>query len=279
MSDSQTSKNWYSQDLEQRKNWYSQVANAYNKTRPRYPQAIIDRVVELTQLGSDSSILEIGCGPGNATLAFAQLGLKMVCLEPSPAACDIARQNCAAYPQVEIHQTLFEDWELEPAKFNAVLAATSLHWVTPEIAYRKTAAALQDNGFLILLWNMTPQPQYAVYQKLREVYQIHAPSLGQYEDRNTQERILQGFGQKILDSGLFEDLISENIIFTITYHVDDYLLLLSTLSPYIGLDANIRIALFAGLKDTIEQHYQGMIEISFLSAFHIARKSLSILDF
>jgi hypothetical protein len=96
--------------------------------------------------------------------------------------------------------------------------------------------------------------------------------VGKYEDRNTQETILQGLGQKILDSGLFQDLISENLPFSVTYSVDDYLLLLSTLSPYIGLDSETRVALFAGLRDTIEQYYRGIIKISFLSAFHVARK-------
>jgi hypothetical protein len=33
--------------------------------------------------------------------------------------------------------TTFEEWELELERFNAVLAATSFHWVSPEVRYAK----------------------------------------------------------------------------------------------------------------------------------------------
>jgi hypothetical protein len=58
-------------DLEQRRNWYSPVADVYYNARPRYPEKLIERSVILAQLFLDASILEVGCGPGNATVAFA----------------------------------------------------------------------------------------------------------------------------------------------------------------------------------------------------------------
>ena len=285
MKDSERTKNWYSEvaatytsgylalsTSKQRKNWYSEVADAYNKTRPRYPQELICRAVEAAQLPSDAIILEVGCGPGIATIPFAQLGFSMVCLEPSQEACQLARQNCAQYPAVEITNTTFEEWELETKRFNAVLAATSFHWVSPEIGYSKAADALQDNGSLILLWNMTPQPPYEVYQMLHEVYQIHAPSLARFETRTTQEEQLRRFGQIVIDSGQFKDLVSEQFACKVTYRIDDYLALLSTLSPYIALDPQKRDFLFEGLREVLERSCGKNIQVSYLSAFQIAHK-------
>ena len=57
----------YGKDLEQRKHWYSPAAEAYHQVRPRYPQALIAQVVEIAQLSSRSTLLEVGCGPANAT--------------------------------------------------------------------------------------------------------------------------------------------------------------------------------------------------------------------
>ena len=260
-------------NFEQIKNWYSEVADAYNKARPRYPEELICRAVELAQLPSDAIILEVGCGPGIATTAFAQLGFSMVCLEPSQEACQLARQNCASYPSVEIANTTFEEWQLETERFNAVLAATAWHWVPPEIGYPKAAAALQENGSLILLWNMTPQPPYEVYQALNEVYQTHAPSLGRYEDRETQEKILRGIGQNVIDSGQFKNLVSEQLACEVTYSIDDYLTLLNTFSPYMMLDPQKRDSLFEGLREVLERRCGRSIQVSYLSAFHIAKKS------
>ena len=260
--------------FEQRKSWYSAVAEAYNQARPRYPQALITRIIELTQLPPSAAILELGCGPGNATVAFAQKGYKIICIESSIAACQLAKQNCATYPQVEINNTTFEEWELEAERFNAVLAATSIHWMTPEIVYPKAAAALQNNGYLILLWNMTAQLPYEVCQSLKEAYQKYAPALGKYEDRDTQTQILKEFGQIVTDSGHFGGLVSEQIQWEVTYSIDDYLLLLSTYSPYMALEPQQRDDLFAALKEILEQNGKNSVQLSHLSAFHIAQKTL-----
>ncbi len=266
-------------NLEQKKVWYSTAAEAYNKTRPHYPQTLINRVIELTQLPPNAKILEIGCGPGIATIAFAKLGFSVVCIEPNQEFCQIARQNCAAYSKVEIINTSFEEWEVETGKFDAVLAATSIHWVPAEIRYQKSSEALKENAYLIFLWNVVFQPEYELYQQLRHIYLTYAPSLAEYEDKRLEHEKLKGlehgiiqFGQEIIDSGKFKDLISEQIPWQTNYNTDDYLLLLSSLSPYIGLDSQNKYSLFEGLREKIENNFGGNINFSLLSAFQIAKK-------
>lgn len=258
-------------DLEQRKRWYSPAAEAYNKVRPRYPEELIHRVVEVAQLSSNSTILEVGCGTATATTSFATLGCTMVGLEPNPDFYQLAQQNCGLYPNVEIQNFSFEEWVLEAGKFDAVLAASSFHWIPPEIGYPKAVDALHQDGCLILLWNKELQPSYDLYQQLSPVYQIHAPSLDRYEDRATQEKILKQLGQMVVDSGKFKDLVGGIVESNVTYTVDDYLMLLDTYSPYLRLDPQQKLALFEGLRHRIEQKLDGNLQLSYLSAFHIAR--------
>jgi len=73
-------------DLETKKSWYSPVADRYNRVRPRYSQEMITRVIEVAQLPQQGKILELGCGPGTATLPLAKRGFFLVSLEPSQAA-------------------------------------------------------------------------------------------------------------------------------------------------------------------------------------------------
>jgi SAM-dependent methyltransferase len=276
---SEETQDWYRKYIatysyEQRKNWYSEIAGFYNKTRPRYPQQLINRVVELAELPSNANILEIGCGPGIATVAFAELGFAMLCLEPSQPACQLARQNCATYPYVEIKNQTLEEWELEADKFNAVLAATSFHWVSPEIRYQKTAAALKDKGSLILLWNAGVLPEDEVYQVLDEVYQNQAPSLAEYhaKERANQAESFKDIGQNVIDSGLYDNLIYEQLVSQISYSVEDYLALLQTYSKYIALDDEKRTSLLANLREALEKNCGNNIKTSYISAFHLAKK-------
>ncbi|MBD3880539.1 class I SAM-dependent methyltransferase [Phormidium tenue FACHB-886] len=261
----------YGKDLEQRKRWYSPAAEAYHQVRPRYPQALIDRVVEIAQLSSDSALLEVGCGPAIATPAFAALGCQMVCLDPNPDFYHLAQQVCQPFPQVELQNCSFEEWGLEPQKFDAVLAASSFHWISPEIGYLKARAALRPAGHLILLWNKELQPRYEVYQQLSEVYQTWAPALSRrYEDSATQVTILNEMAQMAIESGQFKDMTSGHLEVEATYSVDQYLLLLNTYSPYLKLEAEQKQKLFEGLRQVLEQNGD-MMQLSYISAFHIAR--------
>ena len=255
-----------SMDLEQRRNWYSPVADVYYNARPQYPKELIERSVVLAKLSSDASILEVGCGPGNATVAFAQFGFSMKCLEPNQDFCHLAQRNCTPYPNVAIHNTSFEEWELEAKQFNAVLGANAFHWIPSEIRYAKAARALRDNGFLILLWNLTPELKYEVYQVIKSVYQAYAPSFVRYEGAETQAEILKGFEQDILDSGYFKQLVTEQIACEVTYSIDDYLKLLSTLRR---LEPKAKELLFAGLREKLK-NFGDSVQLSFLSAVHVA---------
>ena len=274
MKETKQNNQWYGDNstLEQKKNWYASVADAYHRTRPRYQPELIQRAIELAQLNSKAKILEIGSGPGTATVPFAKLGFSLTCLEPSQPACQLAQDNCKAYPQVKIYNTTFEEWSLGKQKFDAVLAATSFHWVSPQIGYPKTVQALHDNGCLILLWNTVPQTSYQLYQALRPVYQIHAPHLGQYEDPQTQQNNLNPFITKVMNSGFFHNLISEHRVCEVTYTINDYLDLLSTLSPYIALEAEQRDALFTDLRTVLEQECGETMETVYLCVMQITQK-------
>lgn len=255
--------------FDRQRTWYSPVAEIYYSARPPYPASQISRAVALAQMSPKASVLEIGCGPGNATVAFAQYDFLMTCLEPDSDFCNLAQRHCAAYSNVEILNTTFEEWQLKESQFDAVLSASAFHWISPEIKYVKAAEALHDNGFLILLWNLTPEPSYEVYQAIKEVYQTHAPSLVRYEGSETQGEILRGFGQEIQDSGCFRNLVMEQILCNVTYSVDQYLNLLSTLRR---LKTQTKDLLFAGLREKLKP-FGDQIKLSFLSAVHVAQKT------
>ncbi len=114
MPDSEQIINWYrtfTPDSEQRKIWYGAVAETYDRVRPKYAREFLDRVVEVAEIPIEGNILEVGCGPGTATMSLAKMGFSVVGLEPNLAACTIARQNSAIYSKVEIINTNFEEWE------------------------------------------------------------------------------------------------------------------------------------------------------------------------
>jgi len=53
---------------------------------------------------------------------------------------------------------------------------------------------------------------------------------------------------------------------------NDYLSLLSTLSPYIALEANQRLALFTALEEVLATNFGTSIQTSYLSILQVAQK-------
>lgn len=260
-------------ELEQRKHWYTPAAKAYDCARPTYPPELVAKLVSLSGLSSVSKLLEVGCGPGTATKVFAPMNFEMVCLEPNPTFARCARHNCRQYPNVAIHQISFEEWPLQPQAFDAVLAASSFHWIPAEIAYPKAADALVENGSLILLWNKELQPTYKVFQRLSKVYTDYAPSLARYEDEANQVDVAQRLGRWVGESGHFTDIRFGYATCEYTYSAELYLMLLNSYSPYLQLDPDVREELFAALREALASDFGDNLRLSNICAFHIARKA------
>jgi cyclopropane fatty-acyl-phospholipid synthase-like methyltransferase len=119
---------------------FDSAAEVYQEARPQYPERLFDRLVSVTGLQPGDRVLEVGAGPGKATLPLARRGLRITALEPGPALAARARRDLAGYP-VEVVEARLEDWDGEPSAYAAVIAATSWHWVDPEVLPRSGSCA------------------------------------------------------------------------------------------------------------------------------------------
>jgi len=81
--------------------------------------------------------------------------------------------------------------------------------------------------------------------------------------------------QAVIDSDYFQDLTTHQTIVSVSYTVENYLTLLSTLSPYIRLASGQRQALFAELKTRLKQYTNDrtQLDLTYLSLLQIVRKS------
>ena len=126
---------------------FDQADKLYQRARPDYPPELYERLLSITRLPPAARLLEIGCATGKATLPLARRGFRLTCLEPGPALAAAARANLAGF-EVEVIQTRFEDWVPTGQQFALVFAATSWHWVDPDVRYRLAAEALEPGGHL-----------------------------------------------------------------------------------------------------------------------------------
>jgi ubiquinone/menaquinone biosynthesis C-methylase UbiE len=130
---------------------FDEVADEYDRTRPMYPDALVDRACEVAGLGPGDPVLEIGCGTGQLTRSLIARGLRVTAVEPGGNLMRLAGQNLAGAGSVEFVNARFEDAALPSGYFRAAFSASALHWVDPAVGWRKIAGVLAAGGTLGLL--------------------------------------------------------------------------------------------------------------------------------
>lgn len=130
---------------------FDRVADEYDRHRPAYPEELIDRAVEVGGLRPGDRVLEVGCGTGQLTRSLLARGLRVTALEPGDRLVALARENLAGAGQIEFVNARLEDVALKRGRYAAVFSASAIHWVDPDVSWRRAAEALVAGGTLALI--------------------------------------------------------------------------------------------------------------------------------
>lgn len=250
---------------------FDSVANLYSSARPIYPEALFEDVIAFAGLSNHDTILEIGCGTGQATQGFARRGLAVLALDPGEELIAVARKGLVGFPKVRFVHTTFEAWPGEPEAFRLVMAAQSIHWVSPDLRFAKTAAQLVPGGTLAVFGNVPMPPASPLAETFAEIYARHAPQLS---GPPVEAWYLPDgpFAELLHQSDYFEAPVQRCYRWSRTHNAQSYTDLLRTLSSYRLLPDDQREALLSGLADAINIH-GGEFELRYETHLYLAKRA------
>jgi SAM-dependent methyltransferase len=230
---------------------FDQVADLYEETCSAYPEELVDDVLSLSGISADGRILEIGCGPGNATVLFARRGYRILGIELGERLAAMAARNCRAYPGVQILNRAFEDWDLEEKAFDLAVAADAFHWIPPEVGYPKVARALNDSGSAAFFWIAPVDPETDWSRAIDALYQETAPQFTNPDKRFTAEWMVGVVTRNFRASGCFEEVTVKQYHWSEMLTGEQYIKGLRTFSGHHGIDEGLREKLYAGILEVI----------------------------
>jgi SAM-dependent methyltransferase len=133
---------------------YGADAAGYREGRPDYPPRVYEVLRSRCGVGAGSRVLEIGPGSGLVTRHLVDLGADVVAVEPDQG---FAEYLSRSMPGVRVLRGPFEQADVGDS-FDAVVAATSFHWLEQAAALRKVGGLLRSGGWAAIWWTVFSDP-------------------------------------------------------------------------------------------------------------------------
>ena len=258
---------------ERRRLSFGGVAELYDRSRPSYPDALVDGVLEYAGAGESDRAVEVGAGTGKATVLFAARGLSVLGIEPSADMAQVARRNCAGYENVTIEQTEFERWRPPGHEFRLVFSGQAWHWISPEVRYVAARSALEAGGALAAFWNRPDWSACDLREELAEAYRLGGRGGDGEDPMNPTGRFEDDlWSEEIGGAPGFDAAEVRRYRWHSDYTTAEYLALLGTHSACLILDPPNRERLLADIGAAIDRH-GGSFRMPYVTVLGLARAS------
>jgi SAM-dependent methyltransferase len=203
-------------------------AERYDRTRPRYPDAMVDRIATASP-GLD--VLDVGCGTGIAARQFRAAGCSVLGIEPDARMAEFARRG-----GLEVEVATFEAWDPAGREFDAVIAGQAWHWVDPVAGAAQAARVLRRGGRLATFWNVFETPPAVAEAFASSLRRVAPDSPFNLPARPRQamdiyQKSLAKVADGIRDTGRFGDPERWRFDWEYTYSRDEWLDQLPTTGP------------------------------------------------
>jgi SAM-dependent methyltransferase len=257
---------------------FNEVPELYDRVRPTYPDALFADLVAITGMDGRSAVLEVGCGTGQATRSLAALGCSVTAVEPGAGMAALARQRLAAFRNVEVETSTFEEWDDRSRRFDVLVAASAWHWVDPAIGWRRAHDVIHPGGWTALLGNVVVRRPgelevYAETADLHERFSAGNPGWGHPPTEEEVRSSDKGWGLVNDPGGLFGPPIVRWYPAVQWFDGNGFADLLRSTSLYRRLDADVREPLLDTIAERIRTRMGDRASRRYLSVLRVGQRA------
>ncbi|MER5769267.1 class I SAM-dependent methyltransferase [Streptomyces sp. NPDC001985] len=257
---------------------FNDVPELYDRVRPGYPHELFADVVTVTGMNERSSVLEVGCGTGQATRSLAALGCPVTAIEPGTAMAALARRRLAVFRNVEVESSTFEEWDDRGRRFDVLVAASSWHWVDPSTGWQRAHDLLLPGSWIALLGHVVVRRpgEPEVYCETADIHERFCPGTPDWghppleKDVRTTDR---GWGPVDDPGGLFSPPTLRWYPTVQWFTGDGFADHLRSLSLYRRLDPDIREPLLDAVAERIRTRMDDRASRRYLSVLRTGQRT------
>lgn len=241
---------------------FDRVPEDYERARHQYPPEAFEWLFDYLWEGRSADvadILEIGPGTGQATESLLRHGARVEAIEIGPNLAAFLRAKYAGNDALEVVTGEFEKVELA-STFDLVLAATSFHWLDPEVRLEKAHQLLRPAGVLGILSTVPirSSEDRGFFQRNDGIYRRWGRD-GPPFDPPEENDVRPPEYDELQSSGLFADVLFRRFRWDQRYTAETYAQLLRSYSDIQMMQTTQREGLISDLRDFIEQEFDGHV--------------------
>ncbi len=267
-----------SQNRRVRGRLFNEVPELYDRVRPTYPDELFADLIAITGVDETSSVLEVGCGTGQATRSLAKLGFAVTAVEAGVDMADLARQRLVSFPKVGVETSTFEQWDDRGRRFDLLVAAASWHWVDPSLGWPRAQEVLRPAGWMALIGNVVTrrlgEPEvYAETADLHERYCPANPDWGHPPLEDDVRATNEGWGLVEDPGPLFGRAHVRWYPVVQWFDGTGFADLLRTTSIYRRLDAKVREPLLDAIAERIRTQMGDRVPRRYLAVLRVGQRA------
>ncbi len=252
---------------------FNEVPELYDRVRPGYPDELFADLVGITGLNGGSSVLEVGCGTGQATRSLAALAGTVTGVEPGDGMAAVARRRLGAFGNVTIETSTFERWDDRGRRFDLLVAASSWHWVDPATGWPRAHEVLRPGGWLATLGNVVVRRpgEPEVYAETADLHERFVPGDPGWGHPPLEADV------RASDDEEFSDLFGPPVVRwypTVQWFTGDgFADLLRSTSLYRRLDEDVREPLLDAIAERVRTRMGDRAPRRYLTVLRVARRA------